>query len=298
MKASEQESNTVVVLEKNTYLQATSAEFDMRISTAKRYPRDITTFKENLRLAALIDPPTAKTMYYTLEYGKDDKATVVEGASIRLAEIAVIYYKNLFVESYVSDIGDRYVDAIGTALDMESNLAVRVAVKRRITDKYGNRYPENLILSTCAAACSIAYRNAALKVIPKAFIDPIFEAAKRRVIEDNRKDLPSRVARCLEVFSLTGVTQAQILKKLNREKVEQITAEDLARLEGFRTAIKEKIVTAKDVFEQQEKENSTSDINELARKASEKSANKEEVKLELENSYPDSTTVAPPPGLE
>ena len=63
--------------------------------------------------------------------------------------------------------------------DLETNLAVSKEVKRRITNKYGKTYSEDMQVVTGNAASSIAFRNAVLAVIPKAVTKRIINEVKK-----------------------------------------------------------------------------------------------------------------------
>ena len=63
---------------------------------------------------------------------------------------------------------DKYVSAIAVALDLETNLGIEIEVRRKILDKHGNRFSEDMIHTTGLAAVAVAYRNAVLRIIPRA----------------------------------------------------------------------------------------------------------------------------------
>src|ERR1700758_510839 len=67
------------------------ANIDMLIATAKKYPRDIVRVKRNMEALACLDEDTAESCNYHLERN----GRSIEGASVRLAEIAVACYQNI-----------------------------------------------------------------------------------------------------------------------------------------------------------------------------------------------------------
>ena len=51
-------------------------------------------------------------------------------------------------------------------------------VRKRIIDKNGNRYSEDMVITTSNAAIAIARRNAIFSIIPRAFVDEMMNYAK------------------------------------------------------------------------------------------------------------------------
>ncbi len=217
------------------------AEIDIQIATAKRYPRSITKFKREAEEQATLDADTAGSMFYVLRR-KDRSAPggvkIIEGPSVRLAEIVGSAWGNVRYDSRVIDITDKHVVAQGTCLDLEKNIAARIEVRRRITTSEGRRYGDDMIAVTANAACSIALRQSIFKVVPFAHIKDIFEKAKE-VSLGKGLSMDQRRSRAFEWFSKVGATQEEILKFLGRNGPDDITVDDLVTLQGTKTAIQE-----------------------------------------------------------
>ncbi len=225
------------------------AEIDSQIATAKEYPRDIRAFKDRLMSMATIDAETAAGCYYALP--RDGKT--VDGPSIRMAEIALAAYQNCIAEADVVDEDERYVYAIGMCRDLENNTAVRMKVRRRITDKNGRRYSDDMIAVTANAACAIALRNAILKIVPAAYVKPVYVRC-RQVAVGQAKSLANRRAEVLVKLAKMGATEARVLYAVNRRSVDEITADDLAKLIGMGTAVYEGETSLDEAFPEPPKE--------------------------------------------
>lgn len=223
---------------------STRAEIDIQITTAKRYPRSIKAFKEQALAMATLDEETASGCFYCLppRGGKS-----IEGPSARLAEIVLSSWGNIRADSRVIDVGARELTAEGVCWDLERNVALRVQTKRRITDRKGNRYNDDMIVVTGNAACAIALRNVVFKVIPMAFTRPIYHAA-REVAIGNAQTLASKRITMVEYFGKMGVRPEQVLAAIERPSVEDITLDDLIKLKGLATAIKDGDTTVDDAF--------------------------------------------------
>jgi len=231
------------VTQGNALEQISRAEIDMQISTAKRFPRELTACKRKIAAIALDTEESAAECYYVMPRGGKS----ITGPSVRLAEIVANSWGNMRVASRVMDIGQKEVTVASVCHDLESNVAVSSEVKRRITSKDGRRYNDDMILMTCNAAASIAFRNSIFKVVPQTVWKPVLQAAMDRVVGKNSDVLKKR-EQSIKWFRTKGVTEEQILHKLNRNNVSDINAEDIAILRGFATAINEESSTVEEIF--------------------------------------------------
>jgi len=219
------------------------AEIESQIATAKRYPRDIRIFKEKLMSMANIDQETAEGCYYALpRAGKP-----IDGPSIRLAEIALSCYQNCVAEADVLNEDEKFIYAMGQCRDLENNIAVKIKVRRRITYKNGERFNDDMIAVTANAACAIALRNAIFKIVPGAYLKPVFDKCKETAV-GKATSLASRRAEVIKRLMRFGVTEERILKVLNRRSVEEVTFNDVAILIGLGTAIKDGDTTVEEAF--------------------------------------------------
>jgi hypothetical protein len=221
----------------------TRGEVDIQIATAKRYPRSLRAFKERALEMATLDQDTAESCIYALP--RDGKT--IEGPSARLAEILASAYGHMRVEGRPVDDDGRFVTARGTAWDIQNNVLIAFEVKRRVTNKSGRRFSDDMITVTNNAATSIAIRNAILKVVPKAFWGPIYEACRKVAVGD-ASTLANRRAAMLEYFLKMGVTNEKVFHLLQVAGIEDITLDHMATLKGLATAIKEGDTTVDEAF--------------------------------------------------
>ena len=239
-----------------TYVESqTRGEVDMQVSTARRFPRSVKTFKERALSLATLDEETAASCFYSLPRG----GKAIEGPSARLAEIVAASWGNLRSQACVVDVDKKFVTARGTCWDLENNTAVSVEVQKRITDSKGRPYNDDMIGVTSNAACAIALRNAVFKVVPMAMVKPIYDAARKVAIGD-AQTLNARRHKMVDHFGKMGVRLDQILAKVERVSIEDISLDDLAVLIGLSTAIKDGDTSIDEAFavaEQSKKEAGT-----------------------------------------
>lgn len=222
---------------------AVSGEVDVQIATAKRYPRSISAFKKQALDMATLDEETASGCFYSLPRG----GKPIEGPSARLAEIVLSAWGNVRADSKVVDVGEREITAESTTWDLEKNVAVRMQVKRRITDKNGRRYNDDMVVVTGNAACAIALRNSVFKVIPMVYTRSIYHEARRVAIGDI-KTLEAKRAAMVEHFGKMGVTPDRVFKVVDRKSIEDIGLEELLTLKGLATALRDNETTIEEAF--------------------------------------------------
>lgn len=218
-------------------------EIDMQIATARRYPRDPhRAIKSALKLATY-NEEIAEGCFYVLRRG----GKVIEGPSIRLAEIIASCWGNIRYGARVVEEGQRFVTSLGFCHDLETNVAFAGHLQRRITNRDGQRYDDDMIGVTGNAANSIAMRNAINRVVPRVYTDMILREVKRVAVGD-ASTFASKRDRVIERFGKMGVTPEQVCAGVGRESIEAISLEDLELLIGAGTAIKEGVTTLDAVF--------------------------------------------------
>jgi hypothetical protein len=220
-----------------------AAEVDLQIATANKYRRSIRQFKESALEMATLDVETAASCMYTLPRG----GKPITGPSVRLAEICASAYKNLRVDARVIGEDGNNIVAEAACWDLENNVAIRIQNRRRLTYKNGKRFDDDMITVTGNAATSIALRNAIFRVIPKAFINDIYLAARRVAIGD-AKTLSETRANVIDYFGKMGVLPERICQTLGRAGVEDIGLDDIAVLKGLATAIRDNQTTVDEAF--------------------------------------------------
>lgn len=241
--AEPEEADALEILESTGALVPVDSEVSTMIATAKRFPRSIARSRKLALAMATMDEETAASCFYNLpRSGKR-----IEGPSARLAEIIAMSWGNVRFGAEVLDNDAKDVRSQGMCWDLESNVAFQVKVKRRITDKSGRTYNDDMIVTTGNAANSIAMRNAVLKVIPTVFWKPIYDAARKVAIGD-ATTLAARRGAALDYFTKLGVTEEQVCRALDVGGVEEIGLDELVALTGLRTAIKEGDTTIDEAF--------------------------------------------------
>ena len=219
------------------------SEIDTQITTAKQYPRNLARVLNNIETLATMDEETAASCFYVLRR----QGKVIEGPSVRMAEIIASSWGNLRVQARIIGNDGKFITAQGVCHDLESNYAASVDVKRRITDKNGRTYSDDMQVVTGNAACAIAMRNAVMKVVPSALIKKVLAKAKKVslgesiTLENSRQNM-------MQYFAKVGVDEKHILDYLSVSKVDEIDIDMVVELRGLATAIKEGTTTIQETF--------------------------------------------------
>lgn len=238
------ENVQIAVVAQESLSLITKAEIDVQISTAKAFPRSLKQFQDRAMSMATFSDEIAASCSYALPRGGKS----LEGPSVRLAEIIVSSFGNIRSGARVIANDGKTITAQGICHDLETNNCVTVEVKRRITDKNGKTFNEDMQVVTGNAACAIAFRNAVFKVVPSALCQDIYDKAKE-VARGTAETLVSRRNKAIEYFHFLKVTDEQICEVLEIKKVEDIDLEKLSVLTGMKAALKNGEVTIKSLFE-------------------------------------------------
>lgn len=207
---------------------AIRSEIEAQVAVAHRYPRSIKNFLDDAISFATRNERIAKACIYAVPRG----SKMLNGPSVRLAEIMASCYGNMRVETFITEIDSRFVTVKGVCLDTQKNYGRGVEVKRRITDSKGKTYSEDMIAVTTAAASAIASRNAIFAVIPNAFRDEVYEAVQQVAIGKGQSFSDVRDG-WLTHFNTMGVTTPRILEVLGVRGIEDMTFDHTATLLGI-----------------------------------------------------------------
>ncbi|WP_099863821.1 hypothetical protein [Pararhizobium haloflavum] len=222
-----QDAGTVSVLAK--------AEIDTQISTARQYPRSISRAMNNILSLATLDEQTAEECIYALKRG----GKPIRGPSIRLAEIIVTQFGNNRSGAQVVDIDrtNKLIVAEGFFHDLESNSATKATVSRRISDRQGRIFNDDMIAVTGNAACSIAKRNAILAGVPRGIWRRALEAAEQLIRGDAKTLVESRDA-VMKAFAHFNLSPEQVCQIMNVNGADDLDLDDLVTLRAIYRSLK------------------------------------------------------------
>lgn len=242
-------NNEIIEIKQAEIIQAVNrAEIDIQVATAKQYPRDINHTLNKIATYATMDKETAEDCFYVLRRkGSNGQDSVIEGLSVRMAEIIAGCWGNIRVQTRIVGNDGKMITAQAICHDLETNFAVSKEVKRRITDRNGRTFSEDMQVVTGNAAASIAFRNAVLAVIPKAVTKKVVNEVKQVAI-GQAIDLETARTNCLQNFAKAGVTEQMILDYLGINSIADIDKEAIFELRATWTAIKEGTTTVQESF--------------------------------------------------
>lgn len=224
------------------------SEIDMQVATAHAYPRNEEEALTKMVKLSCMDEDTAADCFYQLKRRSyDGKENVIEGLSVRMAEIIAACWGNLRIQTRIIGNDGKTITAQGICHDLENNVAVSKEVKRRITTKSGMTYNEDMQVVTGNAACAIAYRNAVLSVVPKAVTNSVIKQVRKK-LASSEIDVPTARESAIKWFSAKGVSEAQLLDYLGVINVQSIGKEQIFELRALVQAIIEGSTTIEETF--------------------------------------------------
>lgn len=231
----------VQVIDVGAIAALNQSEIEQQVATAHRYPRSITRFREQLLEMATLDQQTADSCIYALPRG----GKTIEGPSVRFAEMVQSAWGNLRWGAFVVQVTADHVVARGFAHDLQTNSAIAIEVRRRVqkpqkwrdADDYKRKLADMQDLA-CAAATSIARRNALFSTVPRALTQEAYDAADRCATTGKGSFEELRAA-AIAAFVAKGATQQQVFAALGVEGLDDIDGRQIRQLRRLFTAVKD-----------------------------------------------------------
>jgi hypothetical protein len=226
-------------------VQLQKAEIDQLITTARAYPRSMSRVQNAIMNMATLDEESAEECMYALPRG----GKPIKGPSIRFAEILKQAFGNCRAGARVVDVNrvEMFIEAEGVFHDLETNSSTTARVRRRISDKNGRLFKDDMIIVTGNAACSIAMRNAILAGVPKPLWRKAYDSVQATITGDITT-LSENREKALKALAAFGVKPDQIFTALGREGIDDVSVDDIATLRGMYSALKNGEATVEEMF--------------------------------------------------
>ena len=220
-------------------------EIEAQMRRALTNPRSPSRVQNNIHGLVMLDEETAAECVYALPRG----GKPIKGASVRFAEIVASQYGNCHVGSRVVAVDkfEKVIIAEAVFIDYETGLRLTEQTQRRIVDRTGKLYNDDMIVVTGNAARSIAMRNAILKGVPKAIWRKAYQAAEH-VISGDVKTLAVRRGDAIKAFATFGITPKQIFAALEVEGLDDIGLDEIGTLTAMFKSIKSGEQSVEDYF--------------------------------------------------
>lgn len=251
------------------------SEVDIQIATAHRFPRNIEDCKQQIVSLACMDDDVAYNCFYHLERtDKSGQKVIIEGPSVRLAEIIATSWRNLRVAARIIGNDGKTITAQGVCHDLETNVAISVENKRSIVTSKGYTYSEDMQVVVGNAAAAIALRNAVCKVVPQVLIKSCVKEIQAKALEHIKKTGVTEMwNKWLGYMQKTyRLTEAQVLEYLGRKSAAEVTEADLMKLSGAYQAINEGTTTVEETFKAAKQSETAKKIKDAAQSALDKAA--------------------------
>lgn len=251
------------------------SEVDIQIATAHRFPRNIEDCKQQIVSLACMDDDVAYNCFYHLERtDKNGQKVIIEGPSVRLAEIIATSWRNLRVAARIIGNDGKTITAQGVCHDLETNVAISVENKRSIVTSKGYTYSEDMQVVVGNAAAAIALRNAVCKVVPQVLIKSCVKEIQSKALEHIKKTGVTEMwNKWLGYMQKTyRLTEAQVLDYLGHKSAAEVTEADLMKLSGAYQAINEGTTTVEETFKTAKQDETAKKIKDAAQSASDKAA--------------------------
>lgn len=249
---------TPVVMKSTEALEAvTRQEIDITIATAKNYPREILKAREEILHYAKQSREVASSCFYALpRKDKSGKTTTIEGPSVRFAEIVLNAFGNINAATRIVGNDGQKIIAQAVCHDLEKNVRIGVEVSRRITNRDGRPYSEDMQIVTGNAAAAIALRNAIFKVIPAALTTDLQNEIKQFALGTSKEDKKFTERKQKIMTGFTNMTfsngekvqEAQVLDLVKTKSLKDVDIDRAFVLLGILNALNEGSATVDNTF--------------------------------------------------
>lgn len=232
----------------NSMMQRETSEVQGQIMMAKKFPRNIISAMDNIKVAC-----SRKRLAENAIYSYPRGGAQVEGPSIRLAETIAKYWGN--IDFGIIELENRGNESVmmAYAWDLESNTRSRqiFTVKHeRYTRAQGNikLTDQRDVYEIAANMASRRLRARILSIIPGDVVDEALEVCNKTLIGQSDKPLVDRVKVMVDSFKAVGVTQKQIELRLQKDS-SAITEHELVSLRKIYKSLQDGMSKIADWFE-------------------------------------------------
>lgn len=207
----------------------------MGMSTAAvEQPRVLTLVHEDISTLISMDAGAiADECNYYLPRGDG-----ISGPSTRFAEIVAYGWRNCTYGGRIVSISKKFVTAQGVFVDQERNTRCVKEVQRRITDRNGNTFSDDMVNVTGNAAVSIALRNSVLTGIPKAMWLRHYNLALS-IMGGNSDTLHEKKSKLQQAFKDLQVEEQTVLAMVGATTWADIGSTQIRQLRGYYKSIKD-----------------------------------------------------------
>ena len=224
------------------------AEVDIQIATAHRFPRSLEKFIKRATAMATLDQEIAESCIYKLKRRNEDGTQkIIEGESIRLAEIVAASYGNMRIAAQITEQTPTRVTVRAVAHDLETNVLFAQEKVAKTVKRNGEPYSEDMQVIAANALVSKATRDAIFRVIPKSMVKSIKDAARKVAIGDSTT-LTERRTKAMAWVNTLGIELSRVFLAIGVKGESEIGLEQLETLIGLHTAIKEGDMTPEQAF--------------------------------------------------
>lgn len=243
-------SNELIVQDNSVSIKA---ELDVMVCTANAYPRDEIASIEKARQMATIDEETAAGCFYALpRKDRDGNKIVIEGESVRLAEIMRCAWKHIHTQTRVVEVTEKYIVTEACAWDLQNNnkhiandrISIWFGEKN---GKGGYRANNDMQIMLAKASQAKALRNAIFQVIPKGLVKVVGTAAKKFSLGES-KPLIVRVTSAVNKLVKMGVNKEELMNYFEHAALNDFTEDEYTTLIGIGTSLRDGMIKPEELF--------------------------------------------------
>lgn len=214
------------------------------IKSARLFPRDIKKSLEEAKELVRSSEEISDSCIFSLQRKKYEnnkqKIFYITGPSVRLAEIVAHTFGNIETKARISQNDGFQITAEACCRDLEKGVIYFSEVKKNIK---GGSYSDEMKAILENASMSKAIRNCIFKVIPRAYINNIYEECLNSLNEKNKY-----LRKLFERFEQLGIKTETIINFYEKSSINDFSRNEIAQLIGIGNAIKDGSLEAHEAF--------------------------------------------------
>lgn len=205
-----------------------------RIHMALMFPRDLVRFESEFRKEVLASPEG-------MVYAKPQGGEKLRGPGIRMAEVAVRHFRNIWISEPKIEERDNRVTITVEALDLETNVSEPGTASTSLVGKDRKRMRDDIVSNLVSATTSRAKRNAILALLGRGYFDRLVKEVlaqeSKRAASRSPEEKSSDWEKAVKWWSAKGITEADLLRFCRAHSPAAVTPEAFVDLRNACAAV-------------------------------------------------------------
>lgn len=213
-----------------------SQQLQVQVDVANKYPRNLTTFVDDVFNVVVRDQDFAMSCIYCVPVGQaqDKSQTFAMGPSVRLSEEMQKYWKHLRVVVNCTEEPDKII-VQGLIMDCQANNVETLTSTSSTKDSSGRSWSDRRKELKLKAMQSCMKRDLRISIMGKSYADELIQ----KIIDEILTDKVQVWEYCKTKYSEIGVTENTVLKYFKAGSADELTGKQIYQAIGMYNFLKD-----------------------------------------------------------